>query len=212
MLGHAAIGLRHNRARYRHQQRADIVEGEVEHRRRRQIFIGDLKQRHRHRRGVEAENHWRRNIRRQRLDDGLRNRDDFSLGRRNVALRLEINLDDADAVVGVAFDMVEALDRRGQLAFVIEGDAARHVLRQKTGIGPDHRDDRNTNIREHVGRRFEDRHDPVEQNRDGQNDEGVRPLERDDDDGVHDVCCSTILAALLLNEHPGRVMRTLRRS
>ena len=48
--------------------------------------------------------------------------------------------------------------------------------------------------------------------RDGQNDEGVRPLERDDDDSVHDVCCSTILAVLFLNEHPGRVMRTLRRS
>ena len=36
LFGHAAVGLRHDRAGYRHQQRPYVVEGQIEHRRRRQ--------------------------------------------------------------------------------------------------------------------------------------------------------------------------------
>ncbi len=57
--------------------------------------------------------------------------------------------------------MIEALDRRGQLSFVVEGDSTRNILRQETGVGPHNRYDGNANIRKNVGRRFEDRHDPV---------------------------------------------------
>ncbi len=48
LLGHAAIGLRDDCAGDGHQERSNIVEGQIEHRRRRQIFVGDLKHRHRH--------------------------------------------------------------------------------------------------------------------------------------------------------------------
>ena len=77
-------------------------DGEIIELRRRQRVGGDLQHGHRHRGRFEPHDHGRRNIGRQRFDDRLRNRRDFGLGAGEVDSVLKKDIDDADAVVGVA--------------------------------------------------------------------------------------------------------------
>ena len=57
--------------------------------------------------------------------------------------------------------------------------------RQQAGVGPDHGDDGNSDVRKHVGRHVEHRLPPEQYDEDRQNDEGVRPAQGNEDNLVH---------------------------
>ena len=136
---------------------------------------------HRYGGGRETHDHGRGNIGRQRLDDVLRNAHDIRFGPAHVDSVLEINIGDAAAEVGVAMDVLDAFHRRGQEAFEQIGDAPFHLLRQQAGVDPDHGGDGNRDIREDVGRHVEHRLGAQQHDKDGHDDEGVRPSQGNED-------------------------------
>jgi hypothetical protein len=95
----------------------------------------------------------RRGAGRHLLVHGLRNRSDLGVGGPDVDVRLEEDLDDAEAVIGVGDDVLDVVDRRRQRPLKRRGDAPGHLIRRQAGILPDHADDGDANIRENVGRR-----------------------------------------------------------
>ena len=54
------------------------------------------------------------------LQHGLRDRGDLRIGDANVGAGLKEDLDDAEAVIGIGFDVLDVIDRRRQLALVGE--------------------------------------------------------------------------------------------
>ena len=127
------VWMREDDPRYRHEQRADSHVREVIEFRGRHVVGADLEHGHRDRRWRETHDHGRRNIRGQSLDDVLRNAHDIRFGSGHIDSVLEINVGDAAAVVGMAMDIFDALDRRGQKAFEQIRDAPFHLL----GIMPE---------------------------------------------------------------------------
>ena len=83
------IGMRQDRSRYRHEQGPDSHDRQVIQFRLRQCIGSHLEHGHRHRGGFEAHDHGRGDVRRQRLDDRLRNRRDLGLGAGEVGFRLQ---------------------------------------------------------------------------------------------------------------------------
>ena len=69
-------------------------------------------------------------------------------------------------------------------ALVGRDDAARHLVRRQAGILPGHADHRHADVGEDVGRRVERRQRPDDQDEQRQDDEGVRPLQRDANDAA----------------------------
>ena len=95
-------------------------------------------------------------------------------------------------------DVLDAFHRRGQKAFEQIRDAPFHLLRQQAGVDPDHGGDGNRDIREDVGRHVEHRLGAQQHDKDGHDDEGVRPAQGNEDNLVHarilpkDICLSVI--------------------
>ena len=103
-------------------------------------------------RRVEAQDIGRRDARRQELENGLRSGGDLRESRVDVDVRLEVNLHDAVAGERLQLDMLDVVDLSAQRTLVVIDDAAGHVVRRQAIVGPDHRDDRNADVRENVGR------------------------------------------------------------
>ncbi len=79
--------------------------------------------------------------RRNDLQDGLGCRRDLRLGSRDVGSRLEEDLDDTAAVVGLALDVLDAVHGRRESALVVVDDPPGHVLGKQARVGPHRRDD-----------------------------------------------------------------------
>ena len=109
----------------------------------------------RHARGVVDENDRRGDARGKLFQDGLRDRRDLRLRGVDVDVRLEEDLDDADAGQRLRLDMLDVVDGGRQRALVGRDDAAGHVVRRQAGIAPDDRNDGNADIGKNVGRRPE---------------------------------------------------------
>jgi hypothetical protein len=84
--------------------------------------------------------------------------------------------------------MFDAFHIRRQGPFIIISDAARHLLREESCIGPNNGYDGNLDIREDVCWGFEYRHYPEKSNADRKNHEGIRTSQGDNDDTIH---CAT---------------------
>ena len=181
----AAIGCRDRDAGHRDQRWTDQVGGHVVDLRGRHVVRGDLQVQHRHRRRIEHQYVRRRGARGQLLDHGLRRRRDLRLRRRDVGPWLEVDLDDAAAVVRLALDVLDVAHRRRERPLVVVDDPARHVGRGQAVVGPDGRYHRYLDRREDVGGRLQHRHGTEQQNQDREDDERIGPLERDEDEGVH---------------------------
>ena len=76
-----------------------------------------------HRRGAVIQDQRRRRAGRQLLDHGLRDRGDLRIRGADIDVRLEVDLDDADAVIGIGGDMLDVIDRGCQRALERRGDA-----------------------------------------------------------------------------------------
>src|SRR3546814_550441 len=141
----------------------------------------------RHRRGVVVEDQRRRGAGRERLEDRLRDRRHLRVGGGDVDAGLEENLDDAEADQRGRFDVLDVVDRRCQHALIWGRDARRHLIGRQAGVLPGHRDHRDLDRREDVGRRAQVRERSDDQDQQRQDDERVRPGERDSDKALHGV-------------------------
>ena len=155
----AAVRRGHGGAGDGGELRADEILAEIEQPHLRQVFAGQRQLQDRHRGGVVAEHVGRCDARRQELEHGLRRRRDLSQRGADVDALLEEDFDDAVAVERLRFDVLDVGDLSGQRALIIVDDAARHVVRQQTVVGPYDADDRNVDVGEDVGRRPQRRQD-----------------------------------------------------
>ena len=181
----AAVRVRQDDSRDRHEQGSDPHVGQIIELSRRQVVGADLEHGHRYRRWRETHDHWRGNVRRQRFDDVLRNAHDIRFGSGHVDAVLEKNIGDTAAVVRMTMDIFDAFDRRSEEAFEQIGDASFHLLRQQACVDPDHGGDGNRDIREDVSRHMENRLGAHEHDQDRHDDEGIGPAEGNEDDLVH---------------------------
>ena len=85
------------------------------------------------------------------------------------------DFDDADAVERLRFDVFDVIDGGGKHTFVLIDDAVAHVLGRKTGVVPKNADDGNVNVREDVGGRAQNRNGPKNEQKNGSDDERIRP-------------------------------------
>ena len=173
------------RSRHRHQRRADLVDGEVGEPLLGEALAGKRDEQDRHGRRAVIEDQRRRRAGRHRLDQGLRNRGDLSVGGADVGVGLKENLDHADAGVGGRLDVLDVVDRRRQRALELGGDAPRHVVGRQAGVLPDDADDRDADVGKDVGGRAQRRERAEDQDQQRQHDEGVGPRERNADKGDH---------------------------
>ena len=145
-------------------------------------LAGQCQLQDRHARGVEQQHVRRRYSGRQLFQHGLRCRRDLRHRRVDVDGGLEEDLDHAVAGQRLRFKVLDVVDLRGERAFVVVDDAAGHVLRRQAGVSPHDADHRNVDIGKDVGRSPDRRQRAEDQDDDGQDDERVRPLQRDADD------------------------------
>ena len=70
----------------------------------------------------------------------------------DVHVRLQEDLDHADAGKRLRLDVLDIVDRGRKHPFVGRDNSAGHVIRRQTGIAPHDRDDRDADIGKDVGR------------------------------------------------------------
>ena len=165
-------------ARHRHQRRAQLVDADIG-----EVLFGEAFARQRdlddrHGGGAVVEDQRRRRPGRHLPDHGLRNRGDLGVGDADIDIRLEEDLDDADAVVGVRHDVFDVVDRRRQRALERRDHAPGHLVRRQAGIVPDHADHGDPDIRKNVGRGAQRGERPDDQEKQREHDESIRPAQR----------------------------------
>ncbi len=136
----------------------------------------------RHARRVVLKDERRHRARRHSSQNCLRHRRDLRQRGFDVHVRLEVDLDDADARIGVRFDRSHVADRRRDRVLGERRDPRGHVLRRQPVKVPDDRDDRDVDLLEDVGRGRHDRRDAEQQDRESHDDEGVGAPEREPND------------------------------
>ena len=181
----AAERERHRRARDGDERRAHRSYGKVE-----KLLLGETLARQRqlqdrHGRGVVVQDQRRRGAGRHLLEQRLRDRRDLRVGGANVDVRLEEDLDDADAVVGVGLDVLDVVDGGGQRPLERRRDAPGHLVGRQSRVLPDDADDGDANVGKDVGRRAPGRERADDHQQQRHDDEGVGPCQRDADDGDH---------------------------
>ena len=122
---------------------------------------------------------------RQLPDDRLRDRRHLGVGGADIDIRLEEDLDDSDAVIGVGDDVLDVVDRRRQRPLKRRDDAPGHLVRRQAGIIPDHSDDGNPDLGKDIGRRAQRSQRPDDQQQQSEHDKRIRPAQRDTDQRDH---------------------------
>src|SRR3954451_20490119 len=173
-------GARHGDERGSHLVDADIS----------QVLLGQPLARQRHLNdwnggGAVVEDERRSSPGRHLLQQRLRNRRHLGVGGTDVDVRLEEDLDDADAVIGIGDDMLDIVDGRRQRPLKRQDDASGHLVRRQAGIIPDHPDDGNPDVREDVGWRAQCSQRPDDQQQQGEHDKRIRPAQCNTDQRDH---------------------------
>ena len=132
----------------------------------------------RHRRRVVLDDERRSRSRRGDFQDCLHNRRHLRLRRGNLHTRLEVHLDDRDALVALALCVLDIVDGRRQRPLADRHDAAAHLRRRQTRIVPHHRDDGNIDVRKDVLRRLNRCPDAQHGDQQRQHDERIRAAQR----------------------------------
>src|SRR5438477_510364 len=132
--------------------------------------------------GVVPDDAGRRDARRHDPAGGQRDRDDLRDGAADVASRLEVDLEDTDAVHRLRVNARDAAHRGRHGALADEDDAPFHVVGGQARVVPHHDDDRDVDGRQDVrlhpagGEQAEDRDERAEHR------DGVRTTESESDD------------------------------
>jgi len=181
----AARGEGHGETGDGHQLRPDLVLAKVEQLLFRQALARQRELQDRHRRRAIVQDQRRGDARRHLAQHGLRDRRHLRGGGADVGAGLEIDLDDANALQRLAFDMFDVVDRGGQHALIGADDAARHVLGRQAGILEGDRDHRDADIGEHVDRGARGGQDAHDRDQDRHDNEGQRAMQGNLDDTDH---------------------------
>ena len=181
----AAERIGNGGARHGDQRRAQLIDADVG-----EILLGQslARQRHlddRNGGGAVVEDQRRRRARRHLLEQRLRDRRHLGVGGADIDVRLEEDLDDADAVIGIGDDVLDVVDRGGQRPLERRGDAPRHLVRRQAGVIPDHPDHGDPDFRKDIGRRAQRGQRPDDQQQQREHDESIRPAQRDTDQCDH---------------------------
>ena len=134
---------------------------------------------HRNARGVVRHHGRRLYAGRHQGADRIRRRDDLGDGEIEVDVRLEIDLLYRDAVERLRLHIFDAVDIRADRVLAVGGDALLHLRRAQARVLPDHRDDRNVDLREDVLRHDRDGRDAEKHNQCREDVEGVRKPQRE---------------------------------
>jgi len=106
----------------------------------------------RHARGIVTNHKRWRSAGRHQPKKGLRYARYLGQRGSNFCIGVEENLDDIDAVISLALDVLDVVNRRCERSLEDGSDAARELRRRHTGVLPDNADDRDIDIRKNVGR------------------------------------------------------------
>ena len=115
-------------------------------------------------------------------DHGLGDRGDLGVRGVEARLRLQVDLDDGLPVDGGGLDALDVVHRGGEHALVGGGDPPFQLLGVEPAVLPGHRDDRDVDRGKDVGGRARDDDRTGDQDQESEDDEGVRPIQRDADD------------------------------
>ncbi len=171
----AAVGQRHAGALHGGELLADEVEVVVVEFLLGERLAGDRELEYRHAAGAVTDDQRRRDVGRQNAQDRLLDAGHLGDGLLNLDVGLEVDLDDAHAVHGLALHVLDAVDRRGHGAFGHVDDALLHVVGRDARVRPDDADDRDVDLREDVRGHREERQDAQHEDEHGHHHEGVGP-------------------------------------
>ena len=128
-------------------------------------------------RGSGIDDHQRRrSSRRQEAQERLRDSGSLRQRRLNVGVRLEIDLNDGDAVERLRLGVFDVIDQRGDSALDVAGDALFHLLRLEASKGPDETDNGNIDLWKNVGGRAHQHEWRQKDDHEGHHDKRIRPL------------------------------------
>ncbi|MDQ1094491.1 hypothetical protein QE400_003904 [Xanthomonas sacchari] len=200
LAGLAAERVRNRRAGHGGQLRADDVEPEVGQVLLGEPFAGQRQLDDRHRGGVVVEDQRRRGALRQLPQHGLRDGGDLRVGGTDVYGGLEEDLDDAEALDRIGFDVLDVVYGGGEHALERRGDAAGHLVGRQAGVLPHHGDHRDLDVRKDVGGRAQRGERTYDQDQQGQDDEGIRARQCDPDEANHGeaVPCANVASRQIL--------------
>ena len=136
----------------------------------------------RHAGGVVLDDERRHGARRHPAKDRLRYGGHLRQRRLHVHVGLEVDLDDGHAGVRLRLDRPHVADRGGDRVLGERRDPRRHVFAGQTVVVPDHRDDRDLDLRKDVGRGGDDREHAEEQDGQSHDHEGVGAPEGETND------------------------------
>jgi hypothetical protein len=160
-----------------HEAVAEVVERLLRQRVARQPELQD-----RHRRRVVGDDVRRQRAGRQDAQDRCRIRRGLGDRAIDVGARVKEDLDDRDAVQRLRFDVLDVLDIGCERAFIVRGDALRHVLCGESVVGPDDAHHRNVDVRKDIRRRSHDRERADQEQQEREDNEGIGPAKGQSDD------------------------------
>ena len=117
----------------------------------------------------------RRNAGRHLPERRGRERSHLCNGSPNICVRLEKNLNHRNSGQRLRFNVLDVVDRRGQVSFVTGHDPVGHVLRRKPRIVPKHADNGNVDVGENIRGCSEDGSHPNNQNQQRDNNKSIGP-------------------------------------
>ena len=166
----------------RHELGAQEVDAEIEELLLGQPFPGQRQLEDRHAGGAEVDDQRRPRPGRVLAQHGLGDGGDLGVGGVQARVRLQVHLDDGLPVDGGGLDALDVVHRGREHALVRGRDPPFQLLGVQPGVLPGHRDDRDVDRGEDVGGRARDDDRTGDQDQEREDDEGVRPIQRDPDD------------------------------
>ena len=174
----AAIRVGRGRTGDGRQLRANEVLPQVEEHLLRHGFAADAELHNRGRgRRIGNDEGWR-SARRQAAHGGLDDGGHLGQRRLNVGLRLEEDLDNADALHRLRLDVLDVVHRHGHAALGIGDDATCHVGRREAVEVPNHANDRDVDVGEDIDRGAQDNQGHQENDDQRHYNKGIRTPKR----------------------------------
>ncbi len=171
----ASVGVREDGTLYGRQLVAQEIRCQVVQLLLGKIFSGKRELNNRDRGCVVLQDK-RRGCARRILPEGrLRDRRDLRHGHFNSHVGIEKNLDDAEPVQGLRFDVLDIIDCGGKPALENDDQSLRDIFGRKSRIPVHDAEHRNIDIRENIDGRRVDRQRPENQDQQGHHHKGVRP-------------------------------------
>ena len=93
-------------------------------------------------------------------------------------IRLEIDLLHGDSIDGLRLDVLDPVDVGADRILAVGGKTLLHLGRVEAGVLPDHRDHRDVDLGENIGRHLDGSSDAEKQDQGGDHIKGMRKFQR----------------------------------